>query len=94
MIVLSVKPSLLYLIGDPGDLALAWKTLSGQFQKKAWAYKLSFKKEKLYSLKLKEGDSVHNHIKLMTDIFEQLSVISDSIDEDWVVHLLANLQDT
>ena len=34
-----------------------------------------------YSLKLKEGDSIHKHIKLMTEIFE-LSFIGDFIDEE------------
>ena len=39
-IVLSVDPSLLYLIGDPEDPVAVWKKLSDQFQKKMWANKL------------------------------------------------------
>ena len=37
---------------------------------------------------MKEGDSVHNHIKLITKTFDELSVIGDSLnEEDRVVHL-------
>ena len=39
IIVLSVDPSLLYLLGDP-----VWKKLSDQFQKKTWANKLSLRR--------------------------------------------------
>ena len=90
-IVLSLEPSLLYLIGDPDDSGVVWKKLADQFQKKTWANKLALRR-RLYSLKLKEGDSVHNHIKLMTETFDELSVISDSLnEEDRVVYLLASL---
>ena len=40
-IVLSVEPSLLYLLGDPQDPAVVWEKLADQFQKKAWANKLA-----------------------------------------------------
>ena len=39
LIVLSIEPSLLYLLGDPDDPVDVWKKLSDQFQKKAWANK-------------------------------------------------------
>ena len=93
-IVLSLEPSLLYLIGDPDDPGVVWKKLADQFQKKTWANKLALRR-RLYSLKLKEGDSVHNHIKLMTETFDELSVIGDSLnEEDRVVHLLASLPES
>ena len=38
--VLSLEPSLLYLIGDPKDPVTVWKQLQDQFQKKTWANKL------------------------------------------------------
>ena len=51
--------------------------------------------KRLYSLKLKEGDSVHNHIKLTTETFDELSVIGNSLNEkDRVVHLLASLPES
>jgi hypothetical protein len=40
-IVLSLDPSLLYLIGDPDDWVIVWNKLSDQFQKKSWANKLA-----------------------------------------------------
>ena len=41
---------------------------------------------------MKEGESVQQHVKVMTEVFETLSVIGDPIiEEDRVVHLLASL---
>ena len=60
IIVLSVDPSLLYLIGDPEDPIVVWKKLSDQFQKKSWATKLESRRK---SLRLKGGDSVQEYIQ-------------------------------
>ena len=88
-ILLSLELSLLYLIGDPDDPGLVWKNFADQFQK-TWANRLALRR-RLYSLKLKEDDSVHNHIKLI----DELSVIGDSLnEEDRVVHLLASLPES
>lgn len=93
-IVLSVDPSLLYLLGDPQDPAVVWEKLANQFQKKTWANKLALRR-KLYSLRLKDGESVQKHIKEMTEIFDGLAVIDDPItQEDRVVHLLASLPES
>ena len=93
-IVLSVDPSLLYLIGDPENPVLVWKKLGDQFQKKTWANKLHLRR-KLHSLRLKDGDSVQEHIKTMTEIFNGLSVIGDTVEDDnRVVYLLASLPDS
>ena len=56
IIVLSIDPSLLYLIGDPKDPVTVWKKLSDQFQK-MWANKLILRRKR-HSLMLKEGDFV------------------------------------
>ena len=94
VIVLSVAPSLLYLIGDPKSPVAVWKKLADQFQKKSWANKLELRR-KLYLLRLKEGESVQKHIKSMTETFESLSVIGDPVsDEDRVVYLLASLPES
>ena len=94
IIVLSVDPSLLYLLGDPKDPVVVWKQLSDQFQKKTWANKLELRK-KLYSLRLKDGESVQAHIKGMTELFEALAVVGDAVsDEDRVVYLLASLPES
>ena len=89
IIVLAVDPSLLYLLGDPEDPAAVWKKLSGQFQKKTWANKLSLRK-KLFTMKL--CGSMREYIKKMTEIFDELAAIAEPIsDEDKVVYLLAGL---
>ena len=68
--------------------------LSDQFQKKTWSNKLELRR-KLYSLHLKEGESVQQHIKAMTEIFDGLSIIGDPVkEEDRVVHLLASLPES
>ena len=56
IIVLSVEPSLLYLVGDPEDPAAVWGKLANQFQKRTWANKLELWRN-LFSLRLKNGES-------------------------------------
>ena len=91
IIILTIDPMLLYLIGEPKDPRAVWARLEGQFQRKTWTNKLQLRR-KLFALKLKEGESVNEHIKSMSEIFEALAVIGDPIgDEDKVVHLLASL---
>ena len=94
VIVLSVEPSLLYLLGEPVNPQTVWEKLRNQFQKKTWANKLSLRR-RLYSLRLKDGDSVQDHIKALTEIFNELSIVDDPVtEEDRVVHLLASLPDS
>ena len=93
-IVLAVDPSLLYLLGDPEDPAAVWKKLSGQFQKKTWANKLSLRK-KLFTMKFADSGSMREHIKKMTEVFDELAAIAEPIsDEDKVVYLLAGLPES
>ena len=94
LIVLAVSPKLLYLLGDPDDPREVWTKLANQFQKKSWSNKLQLRR-KLYSLRLKDGGSVQDHVKTMTEIFDELSIIGDPIsEEDRVVHLLASLPES
>ena len=91
-IVLSLDPSLLYLIGDPQDPKTVWTKLSDQFQKKTWENKLVLR-HCLHALQLKEGDSVQEHIKVMTETFNELAIVGVELsDEDLVVYLLASRQ--
>ncbi len=93
-IVLFVDSSLLYLLGEPEDPVKAWTTLSEQFDRKTWANKLELRR-KLFSLRLKEGGSVQEHIKHMTEIFDGLSAIDAPLtEEDRVVYLLASLPES
>lgn len=92
-IVLAVEPKLLYLIGDPNDPKVVWEKLQDIFQKKSWANKFRLKR-KLYNMKLKPGDDLQVHLKTFVEIFEELAVVGDPIqDEDRVINLLASLSD-
>ncbi|KAK3876705.1 hypothetical protein Pcinc_018517 [Petrolisthes cinctipes] len=94
IVVLSVDPKLLYLLGEPEDPKEVWNKLADQFQKKTWSNKLQLRR-RLYALRLKEGGSVQEHIKTMTEIFNELSIIGDQMnEEDRVVHLLASLPES
>lgn len=94
LVVLSLEPSLLYLIGDPQDPVVVWKLLSNQFQKKTWANRLRLRR-RLHSLKLNEGGAVQEHIRQMTEIFQELAVVGDPVgEEDRVVYLLASLPES
>ena len=92
--MLAVEPSLLYLIGDPEDPVVVWQKLQDQFQKKTWANKLVLRR-RLHSLRLRDGESVQEHIKTMIELFNELAIVGDAIDEeDRVVYLLASLPDS
>ena len=95
MIVLSVDPTLLFLLGpDPKTPAVVLKKLADQFQKKTWPNKLALRR-KLYNLKLKDGQSIQKHVKMLTKIFDELSIISDTLDEEnQVFHQLASLPES
>ena len=93
-IVLVIDPSLLYLIGDPEDPAVVWTKLSGQFQKKTWANKLSLRK-RLFTMKLSDSGSMREYIRKMTEIFDELAVVAEPVsEEDKVVYLLAGLPES
>ena len=79
-IVLSVDPSLLYLIGDPDDPAKVWETLGQQFQKKSWVNRLNLRR-RLHSLRLKDGESVQGHVRIMLETFNELAVVGDTISQ-------------
>ena len=92
-IVISIEPKLLYIIGDPSDPRLVYQKLENFFQKKTWSNKLRLRK-KLYSAKLKAGDTMHGHLRNLIDIFDKLAVMDDAVsEEDRVIHLLASLPD-
>ncbi len=80
MVVLAVDPSLLYLVRDPVDSAAVWNKLSGQFQKKTWANKLSLRK-RLFTMKLGDCGSMNEYVKNMTEIFSELAVISQPVSD-------------
>ena len=81
-IALAIEPTLLYLTGtNLTDPVVVWKALADQFQHKTWATKLELK-WKLFPMRLAEGYSVQDHIKYMTEICDELSVIGETISEE------------
>ena len=78
------------LLGEPSEPDEIWTTLENQFQKKTWANKLVLQR-KLHSTRMKDGESVQEHIKTMT----KLSVVGDTVKkEDKVIYLLASLPES
>ena len=93
-LVLSVEPSLLYLIADSDNPKDVWTKLSDQFCKKTWANKLELRRM-LHLLRLRDGDSVQDHIGQMTEVIAQLAQIDAAVtEEDKVVYLLASLPES
>ena len=81
IIVLAIDPKFLYIIGDPVDPKIVWQQLQDTFQKKTWANKLRLKR-KLYNMRLKPGDSLQEHLKAFVELFSELAVIGDAINEE------------
>ena len=45
-------------------------------------------------MRVRDGDSVHSHIKAMTEVFNSLSIVGDPISDDRVVYFLASLPES
>ncbi|KAF2350150.1 Zinc finger CCHC-type [Trinorchestia longiramus] len=90
-IVLGVDQSQLYLLGDPTDPVEVWRKLQNTFQKKSWANKFRLKK-KLFNMKLENGQNLQDHIKVFVELFEELAIIGDAMEEEErVIILLSSL---
>lgn len=82
-IVLAVKLSLFHLIGNPDNPVIVRQKLQDQFQKKTWANKLALQCQ------------LQDHIKLITELFNELVIVDDNMDkENQAVYLLASLPDS
>ena len=92
LIGLHIQPSLLHCMVMWMTQLLFWRKLADQLQKKTWASKLHLQK-RLNSLKLRERDSVNEHIHRLTEIFHELA-FSSPVEEDRVVHSLASLPES
>ena len=58
------------------------------------ANKLALRR-RLHLLQLKEGQRVQEHVKALTEIFNELSIIGGNVDdEDRVIYLLVSLPDS
>ena len=94
VVVLSIDPSLLYLVGEPKEPVTVWTILSDQFQRKTWVNRLALRR-KLHSVRLREGQLVQDHVKTMTETFNELAVVGDNVEkDDRVIYLLASLPES
>ncbi|KAF2348243.1 Zinc finger CCHC-type [Trinorchestia longiramus] len=92
-IVLGEDQSQLYLLGDPTDPVEVWRKLQNTFQKKSWANKFRLKK-KLFNMKLENGQNLQDHLKVCVELFEELAIIGDAMEEEErVIILLSSLPD-
>ena len=92
-IVLFIEPKILYLIGEPKDPVAVWKTLRDTYQQKSWSNIMDLKR-KLTNTKLQPHDTIENHLKRFTEIFDSLAVVGKPMDEDdKVMTVLASLND-
>ncbi|KAF2345039.1 Zinc finger CCHC-type [Trinorchestia longiramus] len=92
-IVLGVDQSQLCLLGDPTDPVEVWRKLQNTFQKKSWANKFRLKK-KLFNMKLENGQNLQDHLKVFAELFEELAIIGDAMEEEErVIILLSSLPD-
>lgn len=92
-LILSVSPQLHYVLGNPLPACpnALWVTLERKFQRKTWA-NISEKRKKLHSLHMKEGESVEEHMRTLTELMDQLSVIDTPIKlEERSMYLIESL---
>ncbi len=91
---LSLHPTLLYLLGAIDDPKEAWDMLGEQYYKRTWANRFELRK-KLHSLRLREGGSVQDHVRQMTELFSGFADVDSPLtDEDKVIYLLASLPES
>ncbi|KAF2359760.1 hypothetical protein FHG87_009479 [Trinorchestia longiramus] len=60
---------------------------------KTWANKFRLKK-KLFNMKLENGQNLQDHLKVFAELFEELAIIGDAMEEEErVIILLSSLPD-
>ena len=90
-LVMGIQSNLIYLVTScttPKDL---WDTLKTQFERNTLANKL-FLKRQYFTTKMKEGQSVQDHLKNMKEIVDKLAALGSEVaEEEQVVALLISL---
>ena len=91
LIVTSIKSDLIYLITECKTPKEIWDTLKQRFERDTVANKL-FLKQRFFSLKMKESDSLDEHLRKLKVITDQLAAIKAPVPEDeHIVALLLSL---
>ena len=85
---MGIQSNLIYLVTScttPKDL---WDALKAQFERNTLANKL-FLKRQYFTTKMKEGQSVQDHLKNMKEIVDKLAALGSEVaEEEQVVALL------
>ena len=90
-LVLQISSNLIYLITDCETPQAVWNKLKEHFERDTMANKLFLKKQ-FFSLKMREGSSMQNHLRRMKEITDQLASIKAPIpEEEHMVALLLSL---
>ncbi len=90
-IILNIEPGQLYLVGRHTNPKTAWDKVKGLFYKSSWNRRLVLK-DKLSSLRMKEGDDLKTHLKELTILLDQLEAAEAPVSqEDRVTHLLTRV---
>ena len=91
LLVTSIKSDLVHLITECQTPKEIWDKLKVRFERDTVANKL-FLKQKFFSLKMKECESLDEHFRRMKEITDQLAAIKAPIPEDeHIVALLLSL---
>ncbi len=91
LLVTSINSDLVHLITECQTPKEIWDKLKERFERNTVANKL-FLKQKFFSLKMKDSDSLDEHLRRMKAITDQLAAIKAPIPEDeHIVALLLSL---
>ena len=88
LLVTSINSDLIYLVTECQTPKEIWNKLKLRFERDTTANKL-FLKQQFFSMKMKESDSLDEHLRKMKVITDQLAAIKAPIPED--EHLVALL---
>ena len=88
---MGIHSSLIYLVTSCSTPHGVWETLKTQFERNALANKL-FLERQYFTIKIKEGQSVRDHLKCMKEITDKLAALRSAVaEEEQVVALLISL---
>ena len=90
-LVMGIKANLIYLVTSCTTPKDVWDTLRAQFERNTMANKL-FLKRQYFTTKMREGNSVQDHLKCMKEISDKLAALGSAVaEEEQVVALLISL---
>ena len=90
-LVMGINPNLIYLVTSCNAPKEVWDTLKAQFERNTLANKLLLKRQ-YFTTKMREGQSVQDHLRCMKEISDKLAALGSPVaEEEQVVALLISL---